>query len=161
MVESLILSHGFINHQSIMKSIKYICLGIAIAFISISACKKNEPSDAKHTSSYSPQFLTDYLGEEVTKDVSGTVLDANENPVLNAAISVGNKSTTTDSLGNFKLSDATVHSNFILVEAKKEDYKSTFLSVEPNDTVAAKITLHKAGDPCLFWFCKSNHALPN
>lgn len=144
-----------------MKSIQYLCLGVAIAFISISACKKNESTNTENTSSKSPQFLTDYLGEKITKDVSGTVLDANENPVLNAAISVGNKSTTTDSLGNFSLSDATVHSKLVLVEAKKEDYKSTFLSMAAKDTAKAKLTLHKEGEPCLFWFCKSNHALPN
>lgn len=148
-----------INHQFVMKSIQSVFLAIAIAFISTSACKKNETSEAEKSVANSPQIFTDYLGKKIAKDVVGTVIDADNNPVQNASIEIGAKTTMTDSLGNFKLTNAPVNTKFAFIIAKKEDYKSTTISMVPSDTTHAKMTLHQESAPCLYWFCKSNHSL--
>lgn len=153
------LTNVLINHQFIMKLFKSISLGIVIALISISACKKNETSETENSVTSTPQMFTDYLGEKTTEDISGTVLDSQNNPIPNASVVIGTKTTNTDSLGNFTLTDAPVNTKFASINAKKEDYKSTTISKVPGDTAHVTLILHQESEPCLYWFCKSNHTL--
>ena len=144
-----------------MSSIKSISAAIAIAFLSISACNESYASEEKKQNK-NPQTFSEYLGEKSSRDFIGTVVDEDKNPLENVMIIIGNKTTTTDSIGDFTIKAAHVNVNFAIVETNKEGYKNNATSIVPkNEIEEVNIVLEHKGTPCLFWFCKHNHSLPN
>ena len=82
------------------------------------------------------------FGSEVMKNFTGQILDENNNPVSNVAITVANKSATTDVNGVFISNNATVRDKFAFVTAKKAGYLDGSRSLVPtNGMNNVKITL--------------------
>ncbi|EDP72330.1 hypothetical protein FBALC1_14552 [Flavobacteriales bacterium ALC-1] len=140
-------------------SIKSISLAIAISFFGLNACEKSNTLDEQKLNK-NVQTLSDYLGEKIQKDFSGIVVDEEENALENVNITIGNKTTLTDSKGVFSINESNVHTNFASIEAAKEGYKNSLVSIgDSSDKL--KVVLYKTETQCLFWFCKHNHSLPN
>ena len=82
------------------------------------------------------------FGSEVTKNFTGQILDESNNPVSNVAITVANKTATTDVNGVFIINNATVREKFAFVTAKKTGYLDGSRSLVPtNGMNNVRITL--------------------
>lgn len=82
------------------------------------------------------------FGSDVSKNFTGQILDESNNPVANVAITVANKTATTDVNGVFIINNATVSQNFAYVTAKKAGYLDGSRSLVPtNGMNNVKITL--------------------
>ena len=82
------------------------------------------------------------FGSEVSKNFTGQILDESNNPVSNVAITVANKTATTDVNGVFIINNATVKDKFAFITAKKAGYLDGSRSLVPtNGMNNVKITL--------------------
>ena len=82
------------------------------------------------------------FGTEVSKNFTGQIVDESNNPVSNVAITVANKTATTDVNGVFIINNATVSQKFAYVTAKKAGYLDGSRSLVPtNGMNNVKITL--------------------
>lgn len=82
------------------------------------------------------------FGSEVMKNFTGQILDESNNPVSNVAITIGNKTATTDINGMFIINNATVRDKFAFVTAKKAGYLDGSRSLVPTNGInIVKITL--------------------
>jgi len=82
------------------------------------------------------------FGSDVSKNFTGQIVDESNNPVANVAITVANKTATTDVNGVFIINNATVSQNFAYVTAKKAGYLDGSRSLVPtNGMNNVKITL--------------------
>ncbi len=82
------------------------------------------------------------FGNEVSKSFTGRIVDESNNPVANAAITVGNKSANTDINGVFIINNATVHEKFAFIKARKTGFLDGSRSLVPtNGMNYARITL--------------------
>lgn len=142
-----------------MKSVLSSRLLLLICFLIAIACKKNL-NEADQTNTI--KTFTDYLGGPIEIDLKGQVFDNNETPLDSVLIIVGNKTKLTDKHGNFTIKNVSAHEKFVSLETQRKDYKNIVLNLVPKkDTDSTNIILHKETEPCLFWFCKDNHNLPN
>lgn len=103
--------------------------------------------------------LSDLEGEKTLKDFSGYIVDENQKPLYGVAITIGNKTTVTDSIGHFIINNANVDPHSANIEANKDGYRDYIQSVIPNDKNEVRLILESNSTPCLFWFCKHNHSL--
>jgi hypothetical protein len=82
------------------------------------------------------------FGSEVSKNFSGQIIDENNIPLSNVAITISNKTATTDVNGVFIINNATVHEKFAFVTAKKTGYLDGSRSLVPTSGMNnLKITL--------------------
>ena len=82
------------------------------------------------------------FGSDVSKNFTGQILDESNNPVSNVAITVANKTATTDVNGVFIINNATVKDKFAFITAKKAGYLDGSRSLVPtNGMNNVKITL--------------------
>ena len=145
-----------------MKSIKSIFKVLTMCLILTSACKTDGDYSDNNTLNTSPNYLSEYLGEKKSKDFTGYILDENKTPLEGAIVTVGNKTSITDTNGNFIIKNAIVNVHFASLETKKHGYKNNTRSIIPSDSIiSVKIQLQKESDLCLHWFCKHNHSLPD
>ena len=72
------------------------------------------------------------FGIESAKNFTGQIVDESDNPVSNVAITVANKTATTDINGVFIINDATVREKFAFVTAKKAGYIDGSRSIVPS-----------------------------
>ncbi|WP_299124993.1 carboxypeptidase-like regulatory domain-containing protein [uncultured Winogradskyella sp.] len=145
-----------------MKSVTSIWRVISICFLLVISCEKNSKPPNENKLKENPEFLTDYLGEKIKRDFTGTLTDSDKNPLENVTITIGNKTSTTAIDGDFYLRNADVNTNFAYIEFKKEGYKDYAISMKPVDSInELTIVLLEESELCLFWFCKHNHNLPN
>lgn len=82
------------------------------------------------------------FGSEVSKNFSGQIVDENNNALPNVAITISNKTATTDVNGIFIISGATVHDKFAFITAKKAGYIDGSRSLIPTSGINnVKITM--------------------
>ncbi|MTE28134.1 carboxypeptidase-like regulatory domain-containing protein [Winogradskyella ouciana] len=142
-----------------MKSVLSIWLVLFICFLNTTSCRENTDNTNQNNTI---NTFADYLGEPIKIDLKGKVIDLNNTPLDSVLVVAGNKSATTDEYGNFTINNVSAHQEFVALEAQRKDYKNTMVTLAPKkDTSAVNIILLKATEPCLFWFCKHNHNLPN
>tara|TARA_R100001369_G_scaffold4044_8_gene12130 strand:- start:29498 stop:29842 length:345 start_codon:yes stop_codon:yes gene_type:complete len=111
-----------------------------MCLILTSACKTDGDYSDNNTLNTSPKYLSEYLGENKSKDFTGYILDENKTPLEGAIVNV----------------------HFASLETKKHGYKNNTRSIIPSDSIiSVKIQLQKESDLCLHWFCKHNHSLPD
>ena len=72
------------------------------------------------------------FGIESAKNFTGQIVDESDNPVSNVAITVANKTATTDINGVFIINGATVREKFAFVTAKKAGYLDGSRSIVPS-----------------------------
>jgi hypothetical protein len=82
------------------------------------------------------------FGSEVSKNFSGQIVDENNNALPNVAITISNKTATTDVNGIFIINGATVHDKFAYITAKKAGYIDGSRSLIPTSGINnVKITM--------------------
>jgi len=82
------------------------------------------------------------FGSEVSKNFSGQIVDENNNALPNVAITISNKTATTDINGIFIISGATVRDKFAFITAKKAGYIDGSRSLIPTSGINnVKITM--------------------
>ena len=82
------------------------------------------------------------FGSEVSKNFSGQIVDENNNALSNVAITISNKTATTDVNGIFIINGATVHDKFAYITAKKAGYIDGSRSLIPTSGINnVKITM--------------------
>lgn len=118
-----------------MTSKKLLILVLLIPFL-FNNCSNDSGIDG-NSSGTSLNF-----GSEVLKNFTGQIVDESNNPVSNVAITVANKTATTDINGVFIINNATVRQKFAYVTAKKSGYLDGSRSLVPtNGTNSVRITL--------------------
>jgi hypothetical protein len=75
------------------------------------------------------------FGSEVSKNFSGQIVDENNNALSNVAITIANKTATTDVNGIFIINSATVHDKFAYITAKKAGYIDGSRSLIPTSGI--------------------------
>lgn len=78
---------------------------IAAGMLFVTACRKNY---AEEQYIPTPDPIVPHLEIKITSSVAGFVNDENNKPVAGATVQAGNKQTTTDEYGYFKISDAVI-----------------------------------------------------
>jgi hypothetical protein len=82
------------------------------------------------------------FGNQASKNFTGQIVDESNNPVSNVAITVANKTATTDVNGVFIINSAMVSEKFAFVKAKKAGYLDGSRSLVPTSGMNnVKITL--------------------
>lgn len=80
-----------------------------------------------------PNVNTNYnFGSNVNRNIYGTVLDTNGNPVSGAMVSVGSASVQTNSKGLFVIKNAAVQENFAYIKVKKAGFVNGSRTIVPN-----------------------------
>lgn len=80
-----------------------------------------------------PNVNTNYnFGSNVNRNIYGTVLDTNGNPVSGATVSVGTASVQTNSKGLFVIKNAAVQENFAFIKVKKAGFVNGSRTIVPN-----------------------------
>jgi hypothetical protein len=93
------------------------------------SCKKDNARE--HIEDVAP-IIPDFT-EKVTTDISGFIVDENNEPAFNIEVTAGNKTTTTDEFGYFHITGASVPEIAGLIKANKVGYFTgykTFLAEE-------------------------------
>lgn len=97
----------------------------------------NEPFDKGNSIDTSLNF-----GSKVSKDFSGQIVDENNTPLSNVAITISNKTATTDVNGVFIINSAIVYDKFAYITAKKAGYIDGSRSLIPTNGINnVKITM--------------------
>ncbi len=121
--------------KKIMTSKKLLILVLLFPFLFYNC--SNDSGIDENSSATSLNF-----GSEVSKNFTGQIIDENNNPVANVAITVANKTATTDVNGVFIINNATVREKFAFVTAKKAGYLDGSRSLVPTSGMNnVKITL--------------------
>lgn len=81
-------------------------------------------------------------------------------PLINAQVTIGDSTVTTDNNGYFELINHPVDKDFIAITAESEDHKSKFLVLSDKSTSETIEIILKPYDSLNFhWFNKNNHLL--
>jgi hypothetical protein len=107
-----------------MKANKLFILGLLLSTLVYIGC------DNKEDSSSNEQFS---FGQSVSRDFHGKIVDTNNNPLSNVAISMSGKSATTDSNGEFTLTNVNVKERFAYLTATKAGFISGSRTVFPHE----------------------------
>lgn len=100
----------------ISKKLLLLVLVLVFSFL-FSNCSNDSGNDGNNPTDTPLNF-----GSEVSKNFTGQIVDENNTPISNVAITVANKTATTDANGIFIVNGATVHEKFAYVTAKKAGY---------------------------------------
>ena len=111
-----------------MKSIK-ILFSVIVLFTFFS-CQKSEIIKPLLVME-EPQTITEIFGQSANHSFIGSVIDKNENPIINAKIEIGNSTTRTDRRGVFILKDAGVYENFAHIKVTKPGFINSSRSLVP------------------------------
>lgn len=146
-----------------MKSVKAICQILFFCTLPlIVACKKNSTRKIDVSNEKTTKLFSDYLQDNISRDYYGTIKDKDNKALENVFVTVGSKTTSTNSKGIFTINNTSVNSNSVYLNAKKQGYKEQNLSItQNNEPDSIHVQLHNEDELCLFWFCKHNHNLPN
>lgn len=107
-----------------MKINKLFILGFASLSLLFTACDTRDEQEVAY------EFT---LGESVSRNFKGTVIDENHNPVAYATIKMGSFTTTSDSNGKFTLASIPVLERFAYLTAEKEGFLKGSRATMPHD----------------------------
>lgn len=107
-----------------MKINKLFILGFAFLSLVFTGCDKRDEQEVAY------EFT---LGESVTRNFKGTVVDENHNPVAYATIKMGSFTTTSDSNGIFNLASVPVLERFAYLTAEKDGYLTGSRATMPHE----------------------------
>jgi hypothetical protein len=102
-----------IKNQS-MKKFQYILVSLVFAGLLLNGCKKDVD-----TINFTP---IDTIGRVITHDIAGQVRDENNQPVADATIRIGSKTTQTDENGIFTIKSVEVVDEAVYVRANKPGF---------------------------------------
>lgn len=107
-----------------MKINKLFILGFALAGMLFTSCDTREEKDLSY------EFT---LGNAVSKNFVGKVVDVNHAPLAGVTIKMGTLTTTTDANGEFTLSNVPVLERFAYLTAEKAGYMKGSRATMPHD----------------------------
>ena len=104
-----------------MKSIKYIF--ILIVMSCVSSCNTDDTTtNTNQNQDHDPTAFAENFGNAISRDFIGTVVDMNNNPLINVSIRIGNVLRMTDINGVFIITNAPVNERFAYIKAEKAGY---------------------------------------
>ena len=106
-----------------MKTNKLLLLFVATISLMLTNCSKSEDSSSD----------TYTFGNAITSNFSGKVLDVNSQPISNVTIAMSGLTVTTNSNGEFTLSNVNVNEHFGYMTATKDGYLNGSRTVFPHD----------------------------
>ncbi|MEC4005803.1 carboxypeptidase-like regulatory domain-containing protein [Flavobacterium sp. SUN052] len=110
-----------------MKLNKLFLVGVAVLTLVFTNCNTSDDGTSDN-SSFS-------IGNTITSDFAGKVVDSNNNPMSGVAISMSGQTTTTDASGNFTLNNISVKENFAYVTATKTGFINGSRTVVPHEGI--------------------------
>ena len=110
-----------------MKSLLSLWLAMSCFIILALSCKEHTVSLNKGIQNDNPKSFSDYLNRITTSDFVGTVVDTANIPLTKVSITIGNKTTLTDSSGHFSIKNTIINLNFIQAFIKKNGYMNNEL----------------------------------
>jgi len=115
-----------------MKFTKHLLLVFAV--IALVACQKDESPTTNNTPvNQNPNYEDPQLsGNLVTADFDGRVTDTEGQAIENALIEIGNKSTTTDDYGYYRIENAQVDKKFALIRVRRGNKFKQFRNFIPH-----------------------------
>jgi len=119
-----------------MKNIKTFSNLILVLLFSaaiIISCQQDDGSFNGEQQEIIPETFSEYFGNSIVRNFLGNVIDANNNPIAGATITIGNETATTDSNGIFIINDADVKERFGYVKAEKLGYINGSRAVVPSN----------------------------
>lgn len=122
-----------------MKSTKFIPVLVFTFLLVFTSCELDDTfrGDQQQTI---PETFSQYFGNNISRDFLGNVIDKNKLPIEGVTITIGNKTTQTDSNGIFIISDANVNERFGYIKAEKMGYIHGSRSIVPSEG-ANKVTI--------------------
>jgi hypothetical protein len=111
-----------------MKKNRLLILAVAILALSFYGCSNSDDS-SKTTEE---QFT---LGETVTRDFAGKIVDSNNNPISGAIVKIGGNIVETNAQGKFTLENVSVPSNFAYFTINKSGFINGSRAVITHDGV--------------------------
>jgi len=108
-----------------MSKFKFVFFVLGFAF-ALASCESSDVSEGTDN----PNF-TATLGDLVTRDFMGQVVDATNAPLQNVVVKIGSTSVLTDLNGVFILNNASVNQHFAYITAKKTGYVDGSRSMVP------------------------------
>lgn len=114
-----------------MKILKKVTFFLLLIFVLL-ACENHDDSTSGNGSSDS---FTENFGSTASRDFMGQVIDENENPIINARVSIGNSITYTDNSGIFIIKNASVYEKFAYIKVEKIGFLKGSRSLVPTDAM--------------------------
>jgi hypothetical protein len=104
-----------------MKNFGIFFLLFALAF---TACRKNIDEVSEVPTTPDPAFLDNYMPTyiQANGDLTGFIVDENEEPVQNAQVKLGTSTTTTDQFGHFFFTGIDMNAAGTIVQVAKDGY---------------------------------------
>lgn len=106
-----------------MKHIKFVSALILLSLV-LNACQKEE-----YTKFDDPNSNPIVFTYNVNASIGGIVVDENDNPVVNAQVTIGSNVSSTNAQGIFYFSDIQVNQNHAIVEVNKSGYFKGYRAV--------------------------------
>jgi hypothetical protein len=107
-----------------MKANKLFILGLLLSTLVYTGCDNKEESTTNDEFSF---------GESVSRDFQGKIVDSNNNPLSNVAIEMSGRTTSTDSNGEFTLTNVNVREHFGYLTATKAGFINGSRTVFPHE----------------------------
>lgn len=107
----------------------------AAALFLLTACKDDPDESQSPVGSENPVGLVENpytTGQTVTADLLGRITDSNGSPISAAMVSAGNSTTTTNSMGFYKIDGATLNESYALIKVEKSGYFDQYRAMRPN-----------------------------
>jgi hypothetical protein len=110
---------------------------LAAAFLFLTACNDDTEESQAPVGSENPVGLVENpytTGQTVSADLLGRITDSNGNPVSGAMVSAGNSTTSTNSMGFYKIEGATLNESYALIKVEKSGYFDQFRAMRPSSS---------------------------
>ena len=111
-----------------MKKSLSCILCFILAFVIISSCRKDF---ANENSGENPPPVRPDLTILVNTTVAGFLVDENDDPVMNAVVSAGNKQVNSDEFGYFRITNVSLPKTAGLVRVMKSGYLDAYRTILP------------------------------
>lgn len=142
-----------------MKTSKSLFIATAMSVLFVTIFVASSSSSENSTSNQS-EFFHNANGSTVEMSFKGRLLSMDKTPLINAQVTIGDSTVTTDNNGYFELINHPVDKDFIAITAESEDHKSKFLVLSDKSTSETIEIILKPYDSLNFhWFNKNNHLL--
>lgn len=122
------------------KTFNLMMLALGVSFIMLSSCNKDDDNFNNTDDNTNPTNFSFDVGSSKTASFFGQIINENNQPISGVNVSVGNKNTTTNSLGVFFIENVNVFERLAYVKAERAGYFLGSRSVKPTDGVN-KITI--------------------
>lgn len=115
-----------------MKTNKLLVLALLFSSIIFTNCDNKGTSTDATSATQEASFD---FGNTVSRNFNGKIISENNTPIANVSVSIGSRTTITNSNGEFTLNNATVKENFAYLTATKQGFLGGSRTIYPNDAM--------------------------